>query len=352
MTILSIESLEKRYDRGPVLQDVSLQVDPGEFVILIGGSGSGKTTLLRVVGGLEKANGGTVRLRGELVDAPAAGRWVPPERRRLGMVFQDYALWPHLSCLDNVVAAIAPQTPGKERIALNLLDRVGVASLARQHPGRLSGGQQQRVGLARALATKPDLLLLDEPLSSLDVDVRDRLRVEIRSLARDFGMAALFVSHDPLDAWRLADRILVLEHGILSQADTPQALYAKPGTPQIARFVGAQGGYRVQIRRSAGCTGFDLAGSFQPATAVGPVSDGTALAFVRPQGVRVDPAGVPATVVHCAFEAGLWRVYWRLAGLGEPLCSLETEPLKGDLRLTFDPAHIFIYQDKVVHSDA
>lgn len=342
--LLQLEGVEKRYARTPVLRSLDLSLRAGEFVVLIGGSGSGKTTLLRLAGGLERADRGVIRLRSQAVDAPAQGIWQPPEKRQLGMVFQDYALWPHLTCLENVLAAIPPGSRARRRTALELLDRVGVAEQAGQRPQRLSGGQQQRVGIARALAAKPDLLLLDEPLSSLDVDTREHLRLEIRSLTREYGAGALFVSHDPVDAWRLADRVVVLEQGRLTQAASPETLYAQPATARVARFIGAHGGFSAALRREQGRLGIDLGGRFHAANPVGVTEGEQGIVLVRPSGVRPHSDGVPARLLHCAFEAGHYRAYWRIPGVGEPLCSVEvTPPALPDALLHIDSDHIFIY---------
>ena len=343
-TLLQMQAVDKRYAGTPVLRRVDFALTAGEFVVLIGGSGSGKTTLLRLVGGLERADGGTIRLRGQAVDAPAAGAWVPPERRGLGMVFQDYALWPHLSCRENVAAAVPRRGGDRGRLAMELLDRVGMARHANKRPAQLSGGEQQRVGIARALAARPDLLLFDEALSSLDVDAREFLRLEIRNLTREFGAGALFVSHDPMDAWRMADRIAVLEHGTLSQADAPEALYARPATARVARFIGAHGGFSVRVKRTRDTLGVELGGRFHAATVTGVTEGDDAQVFVRPAGICTHSDGVPATLMHCAFEAGTYRAYWRLPDIGVPLCSHEpVPPPRGEARLKIAPEHIFVY---------
>lgn len=343
-SLLELDAVEKCYGRTSVLHHIDLCLEAGEFVVMIGGSGSGKTTLLRMVGGLEQASGGVIRLRGQVVDDPAERRWLPPEKRRLGMVFQDYALWPHLSCLDNVMAAIPSGDRQRREQAMTLLEKVGVGAWANQLPQRLSGGQQQRVGIARALAAKPDLLLFDEPLSSLDVDAREHLRLEIRALTREYGAGALFVSHDPVDAWRLADRVIVLEQGYLVQGASPMALYEAPATARVARFIGAHGGFGARLQRQQDRLGVVLDGRFHAvnATAVGEGEDG--IVFVRPAGVRPHQDGVQAELLHCAFEAGRYRAYWRIAGIDQPLCSLETAPPSGpSTRLHIDSEHIFIY---------
>lgn len=343
--LLEMQAVDKRFGRTPVLHDVNFVMQRGEFVVLIGGSGSGKTTLLRLMGGLERLDGGAIRLRGRTVDAPAQGVWVPPERRGLGMVFQEYALWPHLNCRENV-AAVVPRSAGdRNRAAKELLERVGVGHHAEKRPAQLSGGEQQRVGVARALAARPDLLLFDEALSSLDVDAREYLRLEIRTLTREFGAGALFVSHDPTDAWRMADRIAVLEHGVLTQSATPEQLYADPATARVARFIGAQGGFITRVRRDADRLGIELGGHFHPAQMKNVGEGDEAQVFVRPAGIRIDGSdGIPARLMHCIFEAGGYRAYWQLPGIGTLLCSHEVvRPDREDAHLRISSEHIFVY---------
>lgn len=344
--VLSLELVSKRYGKTSVLHDVTLDVKPGEFVVLIGGSGSGKTTLLRLVGGLERANRGVVRMRGKVVDEPAKGRFVPPERRGLGMVFQDYALWPHFTCLQNIEAAARVAPAAKRTAAMELLERVGMARYADVRPHQLSGGQQQRIGVARALAARPDLLLFDEALSSVDVDIRERLRMEIRELAQKTGTAALFVSHDPLDAWRLADRIAVLEDGALSHEATPEEFYACPKTPRAARFIGAVGGFGADLVEEEGQLGVRIASRFCAVTAVGVKAGARSIVYARPEGVARAEDGIPATLVYCVFEAGWHRAYWQLAGLDVLLCSLESAvPAAGAAKLKIEARHIFAYPE-------
>lgn len=342
--LLHLQGISKRYNRAPVLEDVNFCVKDGEFAVLIGSSGSGKTTLLRIIAGLEHAESGMVSLRGKVVDAPAKSVFVPPERRGLGMVFQDYALWPHFTCLQNVEAAVPPGTQDRRRVALGMLEQVGIAALAGQQPHRLSGGEQQRVGIARALVARPDFLLLDEPFSSLDVDIRERLRMDVRTLAREHGIAALLVTHDPVDAWRLADRIVLLESGHLTQSATPAQLYARPSTARAARFVGAEGGFVARIQCRCQRLGIEVLGGFHPVTAIDVGENELGQVFVRPDGIHVRAEGLPASLLHCSFEAGHYRAYWRVPGWDRPLCSIETTlPCSSDVRLQIDPEHIFVY---------
>ena len=216
---------------------VSLSLAAGQIGVLIGPSGCGKTSLLRAVAGLERLAGGSVRMDGRvLADAETHEA---PEARRIGMVFQDYALFPHLSVRDNVLFGIK-SLPRAEREARAdaLLERVGLAHAARRAPHQLSGGQQQRVALARALAPQPQLLLLDEPFSSLDADLRERLAHDIRAVLKDTGTTALFVTHDQLEAFAIGDVIGVMNRGRLEQWDDAYSLYHRPATRFVADFIG------------------------------------------------------------------------------------------------------------------
>jgi iron(III) transport system ATP-binding protein len=340
--VLRLEGLRRSYAGRAVLRGLDLTVRRGEIAVLVGGSGSGKTTLLRIAAGLERAEAGRVRLRGMDVDGASARRFVPPERRALGMVFQEHALWPHLSARENVAVALPPGTARPGAAAEALLEAVELAGLADRRPGTLSGGQQQRVALARALATGSDLLLLDEPLSSLDGAVRDRLRPLIRDMLRRDDRAALFVSHDRLDAWRLADRILVLEHGALSQCAAPQAMYASPASPTAARCMGAEG--RLRVQGADGGYVVTAGGCRVPATSVG-LTDGMAgVALAHPDGVGIGgDDGLPAIRRDCVFEAGLWRARWQVGCPGDELVGLHRTPPPERATLSVDPAKLFAF---------
>ena len=344
--IISFSAVGKEFGATPVLRNIDLHVAPGEFLILVGGSGSGKTTLLRIAAGLEGVDRGSVTLRQTVVDQPAQKLFVAAERRRLGMVFQDYALWPHMSSLENVQAAMGGPRQGHRRAAQDLLDQVGVGGLAHRRPEALSGGQQQRVGLARALAAAPDLLLLDEPLSSLDVDVREQMRSQIRTSVRDRGAAAIFVSHDPVDAWRLADRVAVLEGGRIVQSATPQALYARPATARVARYTDAIGGFAVPIHGCGSETAFPWNGRLQPAIAFGVCAGQTGRLYLRPSGVTSGDSGAPAQLLASIFEAGRWRAEWRLPDTGWIITSLEVSPPPAHTWLTLAADDVFLYPDE------
>ena len=241
----------------PAVDGVSLGLRSGEIGVLIGPSGCGKTTLLRAVAGLEPASAGAILVSGREVTGP--GTQVPPEHREVGMVFQDYALFPHLDVAANVAFGLARglgRAGRRDRVA-EVLALVGLAGSERRMPHELSGGQQQRVALARALAPRPQLLLLDEPFSNLDVDLRERLAHEVRGILKSAQATALFVTHDQLEAFAIGDRIGVMHEGRLHQWDDAYSLYHRPATRFVADFIGH--------------------GVFAPATLLGALTQGAAL---------------------------------------------------------------------------
>lgn len=221
----------------PAVNDVSFGLRAGEIGVLIGPSGCGKTTLLRAVAGLERAQAGSISLSREIVSSGT--HHVPAEQRRIGMVFQDYALFPHLDVDHNVAFGLSHLKPDERRQRVSeVLDMVGLGTARKRYPHELSGGQQQRVALARALAPKPRLLLLDEPFSNLDVDLRERLAHEVRGILKVAGATALFVTHDQLEAFAIGDRIGVMHEGQLHQWDEAYELYHRPATRFVADFIG------------------------------------------------------------------------------------------------------------------
>lgn len=237
MAQLEINQLVQRYGTHTVVQGVSLQVNQGSIACLLGPSGCGKTTLLRCIAGFEPIAGGEIRLHGEVVSRP--GWRTPPENRRIGMVFQDFALFPHLSVADNIAFGLRalPSSECAQRVE-HLLALIGLRGQGRKFPHELSGGQQQRVALARALAPRPELVLLDEPFSSLDVDLRERLSLEVRDILKEEGSTAVLVTHDQHEAFAMADEIGVLADGHLQQWDTAYRLYHEPANRFVADFVG------------------------------------------------------------------------------------------------------------------
>ncbi|MDB5727617.1 MAG: fpbB [Noviherbaspirillum sp.] len=238
---LTVESIRVGYQQGRQMHEIvhglSFALARGEIGCLLGPSGCGKTTVLRAIAGFESLLQGRITLGGRDLSHP--GYAAPPETRHVGVVFQDYALFPHLSVWDNIAFGLR-NLSGKERMARvdRLLSVVGLASHAKQYPHELSGGQQQRVALARALAPQPDLLLLDEPFSNLDVDLRERLALEVREILRDLGTTAVLVTHDQHEAFAIADRIGVMHQGVVVQWDTAYNLYHRPGNRFVADFIG------------------------------------------------------------------------------------------------------------------
>ena len=239
--LLQLRDLACGYREQRVVQNLNLHLNAGDIGGLLGPSGCGKTTTLRAIAGFEPIHSGSIELAGETISRP--GFTLAPEKRRIGMVFQDYALFPHLTVAENVAFGIAKH-PERERIAVEMLELVQLGHLARRYPHELSGGQQQRVALARALAPEPLLLLLDEPFSNLDVKLRHSLSHEVRDILKSRGTSAILVTHDQEEAFAVCDQVGVFKDGHLEQWDTPYNLYHEPLTPFVASFVGQ--GYFVR----------------------------------------------------------------------------------------------------------
>lgn len=245
--MISIRRLTKQFtvSAGKVLalKGLDLHIAEGEFFVIVGASGSGKTTLLRCVAGLETPDGGEIRIAGQVVSSDYPPAWIPSQQRGLGMVFQSYAVWPHLTVYENVALPLAEgaqrvprrTVSGRAREALRL---VQLEDLADRSATLLSGGQQQRVALARAIAVNPRILLMDEPLSNLDARLREEVRGKIRELAKQLGSTVLYVTHDQVEAMAIADKIALMQGGELLQVGTPMELYHKPVRPEVAEFFG------------------------------------------------------------------------------------------------------------------
>ncbi|WP_306600804.1 ABC transporter ATP-binding protein [Geothrix sp. 21YS21S-2] len=235
---VAIEGVSKAFGPKPVLRDLSLAIEDGECFTLLGPSGCGKTVLMRLVAGFETLDAGTVRIGGRLVSGQGVN--VPPEDRNLGVVFQDYAVWPHLTVRDNTRYPLKfrPAADAASRVQA-MLDQVGLGALGERYPSQLSGGQQQRVALARALVARPEVMLLDEPLSNLDANLREEMRFEIKDLQRRHGATILYVTHDQEVALALSDRIGILDQdGRLRQVGTPREIYDQPADLEVFRFMG------------------------------------------------------------------------------------------------------------------
>jgi iron(III) transport system ATP-binding protein len=287
--VLSARGLAKAFGSTRAVDGFDLEVRDGEILALLGPSGCGKTTALRLVAGLERPDAGTVEIRGRLV--AGAGTWVPPERRRVGLVFQDWALFPHLDVRANVAFGLDGNP--SERVD-ELLELVHLTGLAHRMPHELSGGQQQRVAVARALAPGPDVLLLDEPFSNLDAQLRTQVRAEVREVLRATGTTAVLVTHDQEEALSIADRVAVMLHGGVRQVGTPFGLYAAPADGRVARLLG-EANLLPAVARGG-----------RVAFALGDVDaslpDGPCEVLVRPESLRAvaDPTG-SAHVTHVEF---------------------------------------------------
>ncbi len=303
-SFLKLEGIEKRFGTFTALKGVDLEIEQGEFVCFLGPSGCGKTTLLRIIAGLEAQSAGRIEQAGRDISR------LPPSARDYGIVFQSYALFPNLTVADNVGYGLVnrkmPKFQVRQRVE-ELVRLVGLPGSEGKVPSQLSGGQQQRIALARALATAPGLLLLDEPLSALDAIVRVHLRQEIRSLQRTLGVTTIMVTHDQEEALSVADRIVVMNHGVIEQVGTPQQVYREPASPFVADFVG-----RVNVLSGQ----VDAAGHLRVGDAV--LQFGLVQGQARPRGqdlkVYLRPEDVlaqplpPGSAMPEAFEPGASNV--------------------------------------------
>jgi len=232
--ILRLENLAKSFDRNFVVDDITLSLNLGDILSVLGPSGCGKTTLLRLIAGFERPQMGTIYISDRLVASNTSS--MPPEQRNVGMVFQDYALFPHLTVNENIAFGLRRKPHKQERIQ-QVLEIVGLQGLGRRYPDQLSGGQQQRVALARAIAPNPALILLDEPLSNLDVQTKLRLRQELRDILKTAHISTIIVTHDQEEAMAISDFVAVMRSGKLEQLDTPENIYQRPATKFVAEFV-------------------------------------------------------------------------------------------------------------------
>jgi len=291
-SLLSIRNIAKSFGKNPVLRDISLEIAEGEFLTILGESGSGKTTLLRVIAGFENADSGSIWMEGQRLDA------LPPYRRRVNTVFQHYALFPHLTVEANVGYGLRVAKLPKADVATRVeqaLAMVKMAAYARSKPAKISGGQQQRIALARALVNRPRLLLLDEPLSALDANLRRQMQVELKSLQREVGISFVFVTHDQEEAMVMSDRIALLRMGELEQVASPREIYSRPATAYTAQFIGHTNLLCGEIK----------AGVVRCHTLQWPADlpDGPILFSLRPENIRmVDSQGGSSTATVIRFR--------------------------------------------------
>jgi ABC-type sugar transport system ATPase subunit len=240
--IVEIENVVRRFGQVTAVDHVSIDIDEGEYVVFLGPSGCGKTTMLRLIAGLDVPDAGEIRIAGRVVTSSATNVFVPPQQRRIGLVFQTYALWPHMNVFDNIAFGLdvqkRPRREVRERVA-EALSYMQLDGLGERYPHELSGGQQQRVALARMLVAKPEIYLMDEPLSNLDAKLRMEMRAELQRIHKDLGCTTIYVTHDQLEAIALGSRIIVLKDGKISQDGTAREVYERPANLFVARFVGS-----------------------------------------------------------------------------------------------------------------
>lgn len=354
---IEVSDLTKVYRRKSgalvhALDHVSIRMEPGEFLVLLGPSGCGKTTLLRSIAGLEVPSGGRIEIGERPVFDHGAGIDVPSERRSLSMMFQSYALWPHMAAVQNVSfplesRGIAPAEA--RRRAKEALDLVGIGELALQFPSQMSGGQQQRVALARALVAGDGLILFDEPLSNVDAKIRERLRLELTRMHRQMGFSAVYVTHDRDEALVLADRVAVMRGGRVVQVDRPQALYEAPGSLYVAAFLGAVNVVPARVAEVSGhCAMTESLLGRLPARLNGWIpatGDRIALA-IRPEAVDLAPdaaTGRPewtGRVLESAFMGHRWIHLLDVAGAEFQAWGPGPLQVDTDVRLAFDMERI------------
>jgi iron(III) transport system ATP-binding protein len=339
---LTFEGVERRYGSFAALQGFSLDIAPGEVVCLLGPSGSGKTTLLRIAAGIEKPSGGRVLINDFEVAGPE--RFVPPEKRNVGLMFQDFALFPHLTIRDNV--AFGLRSLGREeaaREALVALARVGLERYANAYPHILSGGEQQRVALARALLPRPAVMLMDEPFSGLDVQLRERLQEETLGLLRETRATSLIVTHAPAEAIRMGDRIAVMHGGRVIQAGRAEELYRNPADLFVARLFSEINEIPLTVEGGALRTPI---GTF----VVPELADGDrAILCIRRRAIRVQPAGqgLPGRVLRVKFLGDQAVLEIAAEGFERPLTTLVhdgAEPSSGtEVGLGVDPESVLVF---------
>ncbi|HKN17809.1 MAG TPA: ABC transporter ATP-binding protein [Candidatus Sulfotelmatobacter sp.] len=275
-SLLRIQNVAKSFGKNVVLRDISLDVAEGEFLTILGESGSGKTTLLRIIAGFESASAGEVWMGDERLDHQ------PPYRRRVNTVFQHYALFPHLTVEQNVAYGLRVAKRPEAEIASRVqeaLEKVKMSAHAKSKPSKISGGQQQRIALARALVNRPRLLLLDEPLSALDANLRRQMQVELKSLQREVGISFIFVTHDQEEAMVMSDRIALLRSGELEQVATPREIYKRPATAYTAQFIGHTNLLKAKVQGGVvRCSSL---------TWTAALPNGPALFSLRPESVRL-----------------------------------------------------------------
>ncbi len=341
---LTLENVSRYFGDVAALEAIDLDTAPGQVVSLLGHSGCGKTTLLRIAAGVEIPSGGRVLINDRVV--ASADVFLPPERRSIGLMFQDYALFPHLSVLRNVMFGLtALDRRAAEAEACAALSRVGLDHLAEAYPHEISGGEQQRVALARAVVPRPGILLMDEPFSGLDSRLRDSVRTETLTVLRETGATAIVVTHDPEEAMRMSDRIVLMRAGRIAQEGTPEDLYHRPRSLFAARFFSPLNEIAAVIRSGTAQT---ACGTF----AASGLADGDAIVAIRPQGVLVSggnagPDGLAGRIISRHFLGEVDHFDVAVEGLESYLRArgrADADLLPGSsVRVRFDPRDVLVF---------
>ena len=354
-TILEIRDLKKSFGKTDVLKSISMSVHKNEIISVLGPSGCGKSTLLNIIAGMLAPDSGSVLVRGKEISGP--GFMLPPEKRRMNMVFQDFALWPHMNAFENIAYGLRRRKEADEAIrgrVEEMLTLLHMKGLENRYPSELSGGQQQRVAIARALITNPDILLMDEPLCNLDVQLRVEMRTELAFLFRRLGTTVFHVTHDPSEAFAMADRIVIMNHGNIDQIDTPQNCYRAPATESAAALLGA--GNRLHGFLSAQSGGQNGEEILLKENALGengrehPSAEPVVLRFRAENAVWTGPKtgdnSFPVTVEYASFEGDYYRVMAKTEA-GEALCFLSRDSLSKGTKghVTVDRAHLYLYRE-------
>jgi ABC-type Fe3+/spermidine/putrescine transport system ATPase subunit len=361
-THIEVEDLEIRYGPVRAVKGVSFRVLAGEQLTLLGPSGCGKTTTLRAIAGLERPSSGAIRIGGQAVYSSAEGINIPAEKRGLSMVFQSYAIWPHMTVFDNVAYGLRVRRKGREEIQARVreaLDLVQMGAYEKRPASQLSGGQQQRVALARACVFSPQVLLFDEPLSNLDAKLRADMRIELRELQHRLGITSVYVTHDLEEALAMSDRIVVMRDGLIEQIGSPAEIYSRPRTAFVADFVGSSNLIRGRLRPDLGSDGLVVletsAGQLVHGVTHGRPVPPEPVFSVRTVHLRLSferPSGAcnvwPATVHHCVFQGDFSQVNvtWGDRDLVVRSAALEPIPEGRQAYLSVDPQHCVLLEEE------
>lgn len=355
MAELTLSGITKNYGEVSIIKGIDLTIKKGEFVSLLGSSGCGKSTTLSMIAGLESPTTGKVLFQNKVLASPADGIFVEPEDRHFGVVFQSYALWPHMTVEQNLVFPLKIRKIAAEEQRKRIketLELVGLENLGKRYPGQLSGGQQQRVGLARALVYRPQLLLLDEPLSNLDALLREQARIWLKDIQLRLGITTIYVTHDQSEALSLSDRIVVMKNGLIEQQGTPAEIYEKPSTPFVAEFVGSSNFIKASVVEARG---EEIRLSIAGGQAATVLSDRAFAAgqqiklAVRPEHLRSTPLTDRKNILRVNLRRNVYvgeRFSYECDLDGQPIHAFGERPLpEGTAELYFEPSCATVFTE-------